>query len=338
MNEIAIRVDNVSKLYKLYDKPVDRLKESLGFSKKKLYKEHYALHNVSFDVKKGETVGIIGTNGAGKSTTINIITTLDEMTSGSVMIDGKDIAKQRAEIRRIIGSVPQEIAVYPYLTAKENVEFFASLYGFKGEELHKNAMTALEFAGLADKADMKPKKMSGGMKRRLNIACGIAHRPKLIVMDEPTVGVDAQSREHIMSSIKKLRESGATVIYTSHYMHEVEEICDRVAIIDKGRLVAEGTQQELITMITDSCTVHITTKPCDSETRSRVSRAISNLPDVNRVYLEENVISVDMSISCNDISHVISELVKHDLPVIEISTEKPDMDAVFLSLTGHEIR
>lgn len=297
-----------------------------------------AVDNLSFDVNEGEIFGLIGPNGAGKSTTINIITTLDEMTSGSVMIDGKDIAKQRAEIRRIIGSVPQEIAVYPYLTAKENVEFFASLYGFKGEELHKNAMTALEFAGLADKADMKPKKMSGGMKRRLNIACGIAHRPKLIVMDEPTVGVDAQSREHIMSSIKKLRESGATVIYTSHYMHEVEEICDRVAIIDKGRLVAEGTQQELITMITDSCTVHITTKPCDSETRSRVSRAISNLPDVNRVYLEENVISVDMSISCNDISHIISELVKQNLPVIEISTEKPDMDAVFLSLTGHEIR
>lgn len=141
-----------------------------------------------------------------------------------------------------------------------------------------------------------------------------------------------------MSSIKKLRESGATVIYTSHYMHEVEEICDRVAIIDKGRLVAEGTQQELITMITDSCTVHITTKPCDSETRSRVSRAVSCLPDVNRVQFNDNMISVDTDISCNDISHIISELVKQNLPVIEISTEKPDMDAVFLSLTGHEIR
>ena len=176
------------------------------------------------------------------------------------------------------------------------------------------------------------------MKRRLNIACGIAHRPKLIVMDEPTVGVDAQSREHIMNSIKKLRESGATVIYTSHYMHEVEEICDRVAIIDKGRLVAEGTQQELITMITDSCTVHITTKPCDSVTRNKVLGAISNLPDVNRAHFEDNVISVDMSISCNDISHVISELVNHNLPVLEVNTEKPDMDTVFLSLTGHEIR
>lgn len=304
----------------------------------KNYGNHCAVDNLSFNVSEGEIFGLIGPNGAGKSTTINIITTLDEATSGSVTIDGMDTVKQRAEIRRMIGCVPQEIAVYPYLTVKENVEFFASLYGFKGEQLHKNAMTALEFAGLADKADMKPKKMSGGMKRRLNIACGIAHKPKLIVMDEPTVGVDAQSREHIMSSIKKLRESGATVIYTSHYMHEVEEICDRVAIIDKGRLVAEGTQQELITMITDSCTVHITTKQCDSETRSRVSRAVSCLPDVNRVQFSDNMISVDMSISCNDISHVISELVKQNLPVIEISTEKPDMDAVFLSLTGHEIR
>ena len=274
----------------------------------KNYGNHCAVDNLSFNVSEGEIFGLIGPNGAGKSTTINIITTLDEATSGSVTIDGMDTVKQRAEIRRMIGCVPQEIAVYPYLTAKENVEFFASLYGFKGEQLHKN------------------------------IACGIAHKPKLIVMDEPTVGVDAQSREHIMSSIKKLRESGATVIYTSHYMHEVEEICDRVAIIDKGRLVAEGTQQELITMITDSCTVHITTKQCDSETRSRVSRAVSCLPDVNRVQFSDNMISVDMSISCNDISHVISELVKQNLPVIEISTEKPDMDAVFLSLTGHEIR
>ena len=260
----------------------------------KNYGNHCAVDNLSFNVSEGEIFGLIGPNGAGKSTTINIITTLDEATSGSVTIDGMNTAKQRAEIRRIIGCVPQEIAVYPYLTAKENVEFFASLYGFKGEQLHKNAMTALEFAGLADKADMKPKKMSGGMKRRLNIACGIAHKPKLIVMDEPTVGVDAQSREHIMSSIKKLRESGATVIYTS--------------------------------------------QQCDSETRSRVSRAVSCLPDVNRVQFSDNIISVDMSISCNDISHIISELVKQNLPVIEISTEKPDMDAVFLSLTGHEIR
>lgn len=304
----------------------------------KNYGNNCAVDNLSFNVNEGEIFGLIGPNGAGKSTTINIITTLDEMTSGSITIKGMDIAKNRSEIRRIIGCVPQEIAVYPYLTAKENVEFFASLYGLKGEELHKNAMTALEFAGLADKADMKPKKMSGGMKRRLNIACGIAHRPKLIVMDEPTVGVDAQSREHIMSSIKKLRNSGATIIYTSHYMHEVEEICDRVAIIDKGRLVAEGTQQELITMITDSCTVCITTKQCDSSTRTTVINSLSNLPDVNRISFEDKCISVDIGINCNDISHVISELVRLEIPVLEVNTEKPDMDSVFLSLTGHEIR
>lgn len=304
----------------------------------KNYGNNCAVDNLSFNVNEGEIFGLIGPNGAGKSTTINIITTLDEMTSGSITINGMDIAKDRSKIRKLIGCVPQEIAVYPYLTAKENVEFFASLYGLKGEELHKNAMTALEFTGLADKADLKPKKMSGGMKRRLNIACGIVHRPKLIVMDEPTVGVDAQSREHIMSSIKKLRSSGATIIYTSHYMHEVEEICDRVAIIDKGRLVAEGTQQELITMITDSCTVHITTKQCDSKTRAAVINSLSNLPDVNRVSFEDNSISVDMDINCNDISHVISELTSHNLPVLVVNTEKPDMDSVFLSLTGHEIR
>ncbi len=297
-----------------------------------------AVDNLSFKVNEGEIFGLIGPNGAGKSTTINIITTLDEMTSGSVTIDGMDISKDREKIRRIIGSVPQEIAVYPYLTARENVEFFASLYGLKGQKLKESAEKALEFAGLADKADLKPKKMSGGMKRRLNIACGIAHEPKLIVMDEPTVGVDAQSREHIMNSIKKLRDSGATVIYTSHYMHEVEEICDRVAIVDKGRLVAEGTQQELITMISDSCTVKITTVLNETVTADSLIKSVSSLPDVNKARFADNVLSVDMNISCTDISHVISELVRLGMPVLEVNTEKPDMDAVFLSLTGHDIR
>lgn len=304
----------------------------------KNYGSNCAVDNLSFKVNEGEIFGLIGPNGAGKSTTINIITTLDEMTSGSVTIDGMDISKDREKIRRIIGSVPQEIAVYPYLTARENVEFFASLYGLKGQKLKESAEKALEFAGLADKADLKPKKMSGGMKRRLNIACGIAHEPKLIVMDEPTVGVDAQSREHIMNSIKKLRENGATVIYTSHYMHEVEEICDRVAIVDKGRLVAEGTQQELITMIADSCTVKITTRLNETVTADSLIKSVSSLPDVNKARFANNVLSVDMNISCTDISHVISELVRLGMPVLEVNTEKPDMDAVFLSLTGHDIR
>lgn len=304
----------------------------------KNYGNNCAVDNLSFKVNEGEIFGLIGPNGAGKSTTINIITTLDEKNSGSVTIDGMDIGKDRDKIRRIIGSVPQEIAVYPYLTARENVEFFAALYGLKGKKLHESAEKALEFAGLLDKADMKPKKMSGGMKRRLNIACGIAHEPKLIVMDEPTVGVDAQSREHIMNSIKKLRENGATIIYTSHYMHEVEEICDRVAIVDKGRLVAEGTQQELITMIADSCTVKINTKLNGNITENELVKAISSLPDVTKVKFEDSTLSVDMSISCSDISHVISELVRLGLPVLEVNTERPDMDAVFLSLTGHEIR
>lgn len=304
----------------------------------KNYGNNCAVDNLSFKVNEGEIFGLIGPNGAGKSTTINIITTLDEKTSGSVTIDGMDIGKDRDKIRRIIGSVPQEIAVYPYLTARENVEFFAALYGLKGKKLHESAEKALEFAGLLDKADMKPKKMSGGMKRRLNIACGIAHEPKLIVMDEPTVGVDAQSREHIMNSIKKLRENGATIIYTSHYMHEVEEICDRVAIVDKGRLVAEGTQQELITMIADSCTVKINTKLTGNITENELVKAISSLPDVTKVKFEDSTLSVDMSISCSDISHVISELVRLGLPVLEVNTERPDMDTVFLSLTGHEIR
>lgn len=304
----------------------------------KNYGEFCAVDNLSFEVEEGEIFGLIGPNGAGKSTTINVITTLDDFNGGSVTINGLDIVKNCSQIRGLVGVVPQEIALYPYLTALENVKFFASLYGLKGKELHESAMKALQFTGLADKVDMKPKKMSGGMKRRLNIACGIAHHPKLIVMDEPTVGVDAQSREHIMNSILTLKEKGATVIYTSHYMHEVETICDRIAIIDHGQLVASGTEQELVSMITDCRTIRVKTKWSADFDVNKLTTTLSALPGVNGAGVDENVIKIDVKLTENDFSYIIDEIRKFGLPLISVNCETPDLDAVFLALTGHDIR
>ncbi len=304
----------------------------------KHYGDVCAVDNLSFQVHEGEIFGLIGPNGAGKSTTINIITTLDACTSGTVEIAGKSISSHAREIKPLIGVVPQEIAVYPHLTAFENVKFFASLYGLKGAELNKAAEEALAFVGLSDRRKMKPKQMSGGMKRRLNIACGIAHNPKLIIMDEPTVGVDAQSRDHILHSIQVLRERGATVIYTSHYMNEVEQICDRIAIVDHGQMVAVGTAAELVSMITEFNTFTLKTRfPADFDENSFI-KEVSGFPAVHGVTVQEDCVKIETALECADFSDILDKLRKFRLPVISVVSEIPDLDSVFLTLTGHEIR
>ena len=284
----------------------------------KNYGDLCAVNNLSFTVNEGEIFGLLGPNGAGKSTTINIITTLDDFNKGSITIAGFDITKQKNEIKRLIGMVPQEIALYPYLSAIENVEFFASLYGLRGDELHKSAMEALEFVGLSDKAKIKPKKMSGGMKRRLNIACGIAHNPKLIIMDEPTVGVDAQSRDHILESIRILKSKGTTVIYTSHYMNEVEAICDRIAIIDHGQLVVLGTEAELVSQITDCKSLSIRTRFYSDFDEKAFIKGTSKLPNVSGVKIEDDIVTIATNLNCQDFSHIIDEFKKYNLPIILI--------------------
>ena len=226
----------------------------------KCYGDFIAVDNLSFSVMKGEIFGLLGPNGAGKTTTLGVITTLLSIEKGSVKVANYDVNTQRQEAKQFMGIVPQDIAIYMHLNAIENVKFFASLYGLRGKELEEAAKEALDFVGLTGHMKKKPKQMSGGMQRRLNIACGIAHHPKLIVMDEPTVGVDAQSREHILNSIRILKDRGATVIYTSHYLQEVEELCDRIDIMDHGKLIAMGTKEELISMVMDYKTFYIQIK------------------------------------------------------------------------------
>lgn len=304
----------------------------------KNYGDFCAVDGISFTVREGEIFGLLGPNGAGKSTTMNVISSLTEPTKGNVSIDGMDIVRDREKARRVIGVVPQDLALYPFLTAEENVKFFASLYGLKGRALSLAAGEALEFVGLSDRARVRPKKMSGGMKRRLNIACGIAHHPKLIIMDEPTVGVDAQSREHILGSIKTLRERGATVIYTSHYMNEVEDICDRIAIIDHGKFVACGTEEELISTVSNSKALKISTEFKAGFPVSELIGELSKLPDVKNARADENAIILEVGNICKDFTLYLGHITKRGLPICGLTSESMNLEDIFIALTGRELR
>jgi ABC-2 type transport system ATP-binding protein len=230
----------------------------------KSYKSKKVLHNVSFEVNKGEILCFLGPNGAGKSTTINIITGALGYSSGQIKYNGVNIHENMTKFKSILGVVPQELALYEDLSAEKNVRFFASLYGLKGKELKEQSKYALQFAGLLDKAGDKVKTFSGGMKRRLNIACAIAHHPEILIMDEPTVGIDPQSRNHILSSIKALRDEGMTILYTTHYMEEVEEISTRIIIMDNGKIIASGTNEELKESIENGKQFNIDADCCDN--------------------------------------------------------------------------
>ncbi len=301
-----------------------------------------AVDNLSFSVNEGEIFGLLGPNGAGKSTTINILTTLSEYDGGSVTIGGFDSVKKREAMKKLIGIVPQDIALHPFLTAYENVCFFASLYGLSGKQLKKAALLALEFVGLSDKASVRMNRMSGGMKRRLNIACGIAHSPKLIVMDEPTVGVDAQSRDLILHSIQVLRKQGATVIYTSHYMQEVEEICDRIAIVDKGRMIACGTEKELVTFVTDRKQYEAEVKLLQGFDKTAFYKEILTLPDIKDVMLTDSegktVLRVDTGLEFDNLMQLMLVVQKNHIHIKAINSRVPSLDSMFLTLTGHDMQ
>lgn len=314
------------------------MKDFVSVSKlTKKYGELCAVDNLSFTVREGEIFGFLGPNGAGKSTTLNVLTTLSEFNSGEVSIGGYDLVRQKDKIKGLIGMVPQSIAVYPTLTAAENVTFFASLYGLSGKKLHSAVDEALDFVGISDHRKIQARRLSGGMQRRLNIACGIVHTPKLIVMDEPTVGVDAQSREQILHSINILRDRGATVIYTSHYMPEVQEICDRIAIVDKGRLVACGTEQELVTLVTDISSVYVGIRfPSDFQQEALKKRLLV-IPDVRAVTVRESEIRLDVSLGFSNISPVLKVCMEMGLSILSVNSESPNLETTFLALTGHDL-
>ncbi|MED4533744.1 ABC transporter ATP-binding protein [Metabacillus fastidiosus] len=295
-----------------------------------------AVDNISLTIKEGEIFGFLGANGAGKSTTINMIASLLKMTEGDITILGKDINKHRKYAKLNIGLVPQDIAIYEDLTAYENVKFFAGLYGLRGSVLNERVLEALEFVGLTDRQKSYPKDFSGGMKRRLNIACAIAHRPKLIIMDEPTVGIDPQSRNHILESVKELNRIGCTIIYTSHYMEEVEEVCTKIAIMDHGKIIAEGTKEQLKSIITD-------TKDMIVELRTLENIDLEQLKDIEgiraiQVDEETNTIKINSEVEVNNFNKIIQYFISKDIELRSLEEKAPSLETVFLTLTGRALR
>lgn len=297
--------------------------------------KNIAVDNLDLTIEEGQIFGLLGPNGAGKSTTISVLCGLLKKNSGQIRLFGEEQETHSLEIKQRIGLVPQDIALYSDLSAFENVRFFAGLYGLRGKELDAAANTALEFVGLADKAKDKPGTFSGGMKRRLNIACAIAHKPELIIMDEPTVGIDPQSRNYILKSIKKLNASGCTIIYTSHYMEEVEELCDYISIIDHGKVIAEGTKEQLVSLVSDRKEMRLVVDDA-SKIDLEALRAIPGILAVD--VTEGNVLGITSNSEVNNLNVVLERLIGQAVEVLEMNQQTLNLETVFLNLTGRKLR
>ncbi|MFD5022662.1 ABC transporter ATP-binding protein [Paenibacillus sp. NPDC058367] len=300
----------------------------------KRYQNKTAVNQVSLTVKEGEIFGLLGPNGAGKTTLISTICGLSDPEEGEILLFGKTMKSAGTEIKKQIGVVPQDIAVIQGLTAYENVTFFGKLYGLKGKLLKERVEEALNFTGLWDRRKDKPGKYSGGMQRRLNIACAIVHQPKLIIMDEPTVGVDPQSRNHILESICELNRRGSTIIYTSHYMEEIEEICSSIAIMDEGRLIACGTSEELKEQIANEEKTFIEV----ATTSQMFADSLKNVEGVTECLVDENRITVVSTKGSNNLTRMIERLTSAHAEIITIGVERPSLESVFLTLTGRTLR
>lgn len=297
---------------------------------KKSYKDTQAVKNVSFSVEKGDIYGVLGPNGAGKSTTINSIVGFIKPDSGSIVFEDKYSIN---EWKRNIGYIPQELAIYPDLTAEENVSFFCSLYGFSGKELKERTERALVFTGLENDRKKKASEFSGGMKRRLNIAAAIAHGPKLVIMDEPTVGIDPRLRNHILESVKKLNQEGTSIIYTTHYMEEVEELCNKIIIIDHGSVITNGYKDEVKTVVAPVRSVKVNVSGGDIREAEKRMKGLEGMKSVNVSENELTCICGKSDSIIQEILNVISEL---KLNVTDVSCESPSLEEVFITLTERE--
>ena len=300
----------------------------------KNFKENKVLKEISFEVHQGEVLCILGPNGAGKSTTINILTAALGSDGGEIFYKGNQINQQMNAYKKVLGIVPQDIALYEELSAERNLSFFASLYGLRGNKLKKAVNEALVFAGLEDRRKDKVKTFSGGMKRRLNIACAIAHHPELVIMDEPTVGIDPQSRNHILDSIKKLRDNGMTVIYTTHYMEEVEVISSRIIIMDHGTIIAEGTKESLTEDIENEKRYVI-----EIEENGKIAHDdFFVVEGVRAVNIDGNTIEITSIKGIENLDLIITLLSDHGEKIKNITSEAASLEMVFLKLTGRKLR
>lgn len=300
----------------------------------KRYKELTAIDNLSLEINEGEIFGLLGPNGSGKTTLINCILSLLKYEKGKIEIFDKPMGPSAYDIKKDIGLVMQNLALYEELTVYENIDYFCSLYVNNKSKRKQLVEEAISFVGLDDFKKFTPKKLSGGLKRRLNIACGIVHKPKLIILDEPTVAVDPQSRNNILEGIKKLNENGATIIYTSHYMEEVEEICTRISIMDKGKIVAMGTKEDLKAMVSVGEKIVIESYNISVDD----IKNIKNLLDARDAEYKNNILTVKCNASKSNLPSLLKFVDENNLNYNKLYTELPTLNDVFLEITGKKLR
>ena len=302
----------------------------------KKYGDFTAVNGISFDIKEGEIFSLLGPNGAGKTTTISMLSTLYIPTSGEASIGGHSVTKEPMAVRNLIGVVPQELALYDDLTARENLNFWGQMYNLSGRTLKIRVDEVLEQIGLADKAKDRIKTYSGGMKRRVNIGVGLLHKPRLLFMDEPTVGIDPQSRRAILDSVKTLNQQGMTVLYTTHYMEEAEELSNRVGIIDHGELIAMGTQAELNRQVgeNDTLVLHID----ENQNGEALAAAVRKIRGVLKADVTDHTVTVIAPEAEEIMAPVIIKANELGTKIRSVDIQEPNLEAVFLTLTGRALR
>jgi ABC-2 type transport system ATP-binding protein len=300
----------------------------------KSFGENHAVRGVSFQVARGEVFGLLGPNGAGKTTTISMITGLLEPSSGSITVDGLDLQENVKEVKAKLGLVPQELALYPMLSARDNLNFFGRIYGLRGKRLRERVDVVLEMVGLADRADEAIETYSGGMKRRINIAAGLLHEPDVLFLDEPTVGVDPQSRNAIFEGVEALNRAGMTVIYTTHYMEEAQRLCHRVAIMDLGQIIALDTPSALIRSLGGG----IILVGMGDEHTQVVASEMSRLPSVKTAARSDGHLKIEANRAQEALMGVIEITNQHDVRLTSLQVLEPNLETVFLQLTGKSLR
>jgi ABC-2 type transport system ATP-binding protein len=303
---------------------------------KKSYGKKEVVKNVSFTIEKGESFGLLGPNGAGKSTTISMICGLVPYDHGEVLVSSKSVKQFPVLIKKKIGVVPQEIALYPTMSARDNLLFWGKMYGLNGSQAKRRVEEVLEIVGLKERGKDRIETFSGGMKRRINIGAALMHEPELLIMDEPTVGIDPQSRNHILETVKGLNEKGMTIIYTSHYMEEVEFLCNRVGIIDHGEVIALGTKAELCSRLTGSSFIQMKVESLSDEAR----QVLENTKETTQITFqqEDGIIEVVAPNPQEAVASIITSAVQAGLIIESIEIKESNLETLFLQLTGRTLR
>jgi ABC-2 type transport system ATP-binding protein len=302
----------------------------------KRYGDFTAVKGISFDIKEGEIFSLLGPNGAGKTTTISMLSTLYAPTSGDATIGGHSVTKDPMAVKQVIGVVPQDLALYEELTAQENLIFWGQMYGLSGKALNSRVDEVLEQIGLTDKAKNRVKTYSGGMKRRVNIGVGLLHKPRLLFMDEPTVGIDPQSRRAILDTVKDLNSQGMTLLYTTHYMEEAQELSDRVGIIDHGELIALGTQDELTKQVgeTDTLILHVG----ENDDPEILAQSLKGLQGVQHAEVSDHSVAIVTPSAEEILATVVTKANERGIKIRTMEIREPNLEAVFLNLTGRALR